>query len=158
MVVAKENRQTETSTYPNCDQHCTTLPSPCLKERIIIFPRELSRPAHAAQRQRTGSEMLKSKLNQKTVVLNLTVSGPDHPDCSRISYLCRQVFCCIQTKMLFHSPLLLFPRTILFCYTRPTMPKHRSMTSISLKSHHSSGCERGPECTDTAICCHICMH
>lgn len=49
----------------------------------------------------------------------------------------------------------LFPRTILFCCTGPTMPKHGSMDSISLKSHHSSDPGRCLQCTDTpsAVIC-----
>lgn len=38
----------------------------------------------------------------------------------------------------------------------PTLPKHGSRKSISLKSHHSSDFERCLECTDTAICSLCC--
>lgn len=92
------------------------------------------------------------------VLDRLVIHRPDHADCSRISYLSRQVFCCVPTKMLFHSPLSLsFPgQSSSVTQAGPTLPKHGSRKSISLKSHHSSDFERCLECTDTAICCDMC--
>lgn len=56
------------------------------------------------------------------VLDRLVIHRPDHADCSRISYLSRQVFCCAPTKMLFHSPLSRsFPGQS-SCYTGRTHP------------------------------------